>query len=420
MASGSGIGSNPPDVGLGSAAEQDELLLRRDIRRILIALGPFVGVGLLAVLTYGAGCPDGMRLSGLATAMVAGAAAALVGALLGLLFGVPRSLSQTSAPTAPPAGGAEASARPQPPSSEGYGGNSNLEQISDWLTKILVGATLVQAGTLYDRARELAKALAGGLCSNGEPASSAATAFAGGQLACFATWGFFLGYLLTRRVLPAMLRRGEEEGHGVTEQDRSAVSTVAAATTSSASPAGRTRKAVLDEHPGSQAAVLRFDAIPFENVAPRDLPAWASAKMLLESYDQAVRGFDAALTLRVDAPGAAEHLMFSALYLPSPAGFETAIKTGEAAATRTPAMDAYLACAYGQRHRWERGRGAGPDVLKPLRDNAFAAAKRALEGDPTWLETFKSLMDPKGSTDDDFETFRDDADFRALVGLDGA
>jgi hypothetical protein len=28
-------------------------------------------------------------------------------------------------------------------------------------------------------------------------------------------------------------------------------------------------------------------------------------------------------------------------------------------------------------------------------------------------------MDPKGSTDDDFETFRDDAAFRALVGLDG-
>jgi hypothetical protein len=36
-----------------------------------------------------------------------------------------------------------------------YAGNSNLEQISDWLTKILLGAELVQLGALTTRIGEL-------------------------------------------------------------------------------------------------------------------------------------------------------------------------------------------------------------------------------------------------------------------------
>src|SRR5262249_17310050 len=79
------------------------------------------------------------------------------GSFIGFLFGIPRVLQHDSpaapAPATLPPG--PASPQPQPanaapgatqPISAGYSihVNTNLEQISDWLTKIIVGVTLVQ------------------------------------------------------------------------------------------------------------------------------------------------------------------------------------------------------------------------------------------------------------------------------------
>lgn len=68
-----------------------------------------------------------------ACALLIALAACLVGAFAGFLFGIPKTV--TSDATA--AGGNE------------YTGNTNLEQISDWLTKILVGAGLVEFSNIY-------------------------------------------------------------------------------------------------------------------------------------------------------------------------------------------------------------------------------------------------------------------------------
>jgi hypothetical protein len=73
--------------------------------------------------------------------LVAGAAAA-VGALFGFVFGIPRSLEPASraAVAAVTAGKPDDSAA----SRAAMGVNTNLERISDWLTTLLIGATLVQ------------------------------------------------------------------------------------------------------------------------------------------------------------------------------------------------------------------------------------------------------------------------------------
>ena len=82
----------------------------------------------------------------LGTGLVVAAAAAFTGALFGFIFGVPRVL---------------ASDRPQGRSSSLYGGsapivaNTNLEQISDWLTKILVGVGLTQFALIVKAANRL-------------------------------------------------------------------------------------------------------------------------------------------------------------------------------------------------------------------------------------------------------------------------
>src|SRR4051812_27802494 len=63
-----------------------------------------------------------------ACALFISLAAALVGALAGFVFGIPKTVA-TGTPAATSAGTASP-----------YQGNTNLEEISDWLTKILVGA----------------------------------------------------------------------------------------------------------------------------------------------------------------------------------------------------------------------------------------------------------------------------------------
>jgi hypothetical protein len=59
-----------------------------------------------------------------------GAAAGFSGGLLGFIFGVPRAPEATDRPN------------------KSYRANTNLEQISDWLTKLLVGATLASLGSI--------------------------------------------------------------------------------------------------------------------------------------------------------------------------------------------------------------------------------------------------------------------------------
>ncbi len=75
-------------------------------------------------------------------------AAWMAGSLLGFLFGVPRFKSDSGMRrTASTSEAAQSAANFTP--------NTNLEQISDWLTKIIVGATLVQIGPIAHRFVEM-------------------------------------------------------------------------------------------------------------------------------------------------------------------------------------------------------------------------------------------------------------------------
>jgi hypothetical protein len=91
-------------------------------------------IGVLAVLVYAIDSKTWVAFfTTMSTGVVVAASAAMIGGLLGFLFGIPRALQQASVvvpdPTMPLIQPASASDAP----------NTNLEQISDWLTKILVG-----------------------------------------------------------------------------------------------------------------------------------------------------------------------------------------------------------------------------------------------------------------------------------------
>jgi hypothetical protein len=106
-----------------------------------------------------------------------------VGAVVGFLFGIPRRL-QSDAPE-PAAGGALLV-------------NTNLEQISDWLTKIIIGAGLVELGHLAGALDSVADTVTLG-------DRSGAHAFALGLLVFSLVDGFLLSYVWTRLELSAQL-----------------------------------------------------------------------------------------------------------------------------------------------------------------------------------------------------------------------
>jgi hypothetical protein len=75
--------------------------------------------------------------------------------------------------------------------------NTSLNQIADWLTKIIVGVSLVNAQTAYTYFAVAAKTLGAGLEGSGN-LHQAAVAFAAGLIVTFFFLGFTGTYLLTR------------------------------------------------------------------------------------------------------------------------------------------------------------------------------------------------------------------------------
>ena len=115
-------------------------------------------------------------------------AVAFVAAILGLIFGVPRARAEFS-----------------PEASERYSANSNLEQISDWLTKLLVGAGLVELKSLPGAVRGAGEFLGDGLAVT-NPAAYATSAIVYG-----AGVGFGAGYLWTRLRMRLLLEKSDRD-----------------------------------------------------------------------------------------------------------------------------------------------------------------------------------------------------------------
>ena len=151
----------------------------------------------LALISIGAYSSqyDAQSISVATTGVLVALAALVIAALGGFLFGIPRALQQTPSVAVAPADSATR-----------YAVNTNLEEISDWLTKIIVGVGLIQLGQISEALGQLVVSLGPGL--GGQPSSRLV---AGAVLAFFGTWGFLLGYLLTRTYLTAVFRAFDVE-----------------------------------------------------------------------------------------------------------------------------------------------------------------------------------------------------------------
>jgi hypothetical protein len=128
----------------------------------------------------------------LASSVLFAGASLLAGGAFGFLFGIPRALAGNAQPSS---------------TARGYAGNTNLEQISDWLTKIIVGVTLTQLGTIHTGAQRLFNSMAPLLAGKG----TLHAPYAGGIVIYFAILGFIFGWLLTRLKLGAQLAKADQD-----------------------------------------------------------------------------------------------------------------------------------------------------------------------------------------------------------------
>jgi len=154
----------------------------------------FGAAGLVAMALFadGAKAASGVHFTAFFGAdLLVAAAAASAGALLGFIFGIPRTLDpagRAAVATATSQGGADAAPNAI------MAANTNLERISDWLTTLLIGATLVQIKDLAAWIGNLGK----GLLQGGATAHDAIIPVI---IIYFFTLAFLGVYLITRLYL---------------------------------------------------------------------------------------------------------------------------------------------------------------------------------------------------------------------------
>lgn len=163
------------------------------MRLLALLLAGVIVVSVAAVLSGPTKSAWALALTGALLAL----ASLVAGGMLGFLFGVPRYLTSERALD----GVADAD---QP--ARGYLPNSNLEQVSDWLTKILIGVTLTQLGEipgLVQRLVDYVRAPFG--------TAPASTPFVLSTLILYSIGGFLVGYLWCRLYLGRALRLADRQ-----------------------------------------------------------------------------------------------------------------------------------------------------------------------------------------------------------------
>jgi hypothetical protein len=124
--------------------------------------------------------------------MTAGAAW-LCGALTGFLFGIPHARQQAQASKVQSAGKETNGSNGEGSEDSRYSPSTSLEQIADWLTKIIVGVGLTQLNKIPNKLDLLAGYVAGGM--GGDPGGKP---FALAICIYYSVGGFLFGFLWSR------------------------------------------------------------------------------------------------------------------------------------------------------------------------------------------------------------------------------
>ena len=342
------------------------------------------------MLLWGATQARPIHSIGLGLLLLGGSA--LVGGVLGLLFGIPKSRSEpattrlsASAISESKSATAESAGNELPTD---YAVNTNLEQISDWLTKIIVGVSLTQLPAIRDQFHRIANYFGNGFAGVAQntcvpnACDFAAPVIAATILVYGLAAGFLAGYLITRMFLPGAFGRVERELRELNAQKTQLVVEKKQLANENQTLAAKVQEEKqLRESVGSVQSEIYGDLYRYDQQGFRD--AINKLDQLLKSDDQ----------------------------------------------KKNPALWTYLAAAHGQAWHWENSKRGTDDlakvqILKMHRDSALDAIKNALKSNDEWKPILRLMWDKDhplkkdgaAKEEDDLEDFYGDADFRWLLG----
>ena len=295
-----------------------------------------------------------------------------VGGLIGFLFGIPRTGRGASTQQ----GSSQQADRRQSPdatptAASEQNPNTNLEEVSDWLTKIILGAGLTQLVKVPEKIKGIGEYLQ--------------SDFGGSRLLPEAiaihslVLGFFIGYLITRLFLAGAF-------------------------------------AIAD----SESALAKISRALRDADAQTDKEDYRGATTTLETAIAAIGPNTPPETILLYY----EKLTYTALYEPEPTGFEKAIDYFSRyvrVVGKPPSARLYVnvACAYGQQYLWESKNENRPEVLHEIRGKALDAVRDAIQLDPGTKAILQLVWNPEASKmrdeENDLEVFYGDAEFKVLL-----
>ena len=384
-------------------------------------------------------------------------AAAAVGGLLGFLFGIPRSL-QGNAVIAPSNSGTPApgeateteTGKRKATDSMGraFTGNSNLEEISDWLTKIIVGVSLVQAGSIYTKLFGLA-----GQFKAVNADSQGADVMFILVLVSALVGGFLFLYLETRTRVMSLLTDTE-----VALAPAQALEAPTIRTALQTPIGGRGTNATPSSSEDEQLLKIPYGQLK----TGAELAAWGSAQARAGNYQAANQALRDAIAKE---PGKKDYLvrladvfdrqgstqaaqaliaeaeqkegdnlslmkrdLVQALYLPLPVSFQKALPIAEKLLARSdgandPFVRLWTAAAEGQRYTWLSQNNGSEADKQNARARALAESKKVVELAPDPRSSarvlLRNMLEPTqpnaASEDNDLEIFKNDEDFRSVI-----
>ena len=246
-------------------------------------------------------------LKAFGVAMLLFLAAACVGAIIGFLFGVPRPFSESGAPSTTLNGGpvqplnqsqnfslmSNGRTNPLP----GWQANTNLTQISDWLTKIIVGVSLVEFHNIILFAISFQK----------WSSSQLFEGFIGVNLVIptMVISGIIIGflhfYLFTQLFLASLL---SISARALAENPTRTITGMSGSNHAVAKPiemSGRGAPAITDAEPteDQRAAAISIASQSLESLFDADaVVVWARSQAVLNQWAAAVTGYERLLQMR--------------------------------------------------------------------------------------------------------------------------
>lgn len=289
-------------------------------------------------------------------------ASGFCGSFFGFLFGMPRDLrrGQLPEPATPPKADGNP-AQPTPPADVSRSGwaNNNLVEVSDWLTKIVVGIGLVQFTAIAQWVGRVGTLAGEGAGFDG----NAQGVFGVSVILTGFVFGFIITYIYSRTLISLIFATAARQ--------------------------------VEDE--------LRTKLVEIRE----------EVRVAKERQDVVVRSIQAVVdTLPDDKKGPASVL--TALYRPAPEGYTEAIALAQDLLTKdehktNPRLWAYLALGLGQRYGQEKTDKAPAATHAQTADEALRALDQALRLDPSLRDWLVTLWNPDVpghiATEDDLVPF---------------